>query len=167
VAAARRKTVALAGVFGEADDDGDGCGCRLGRKRRRITSGGDHCDLSANQFGRQRWQAVYLIIGPAVRDRHVLAQASRFLSDQRSFHHEGQTPLDDLVRTYVGPRGASPTSLRDALGADAAEMAQRRAYSRTARSSPASAMVGQQTALHRNCDRGRFGATIALHPAIS
>ena len=34
---------------------------------------GDHGDLSANQFGRQRRQPIDLILGPAVFDRHVLA----------------------------------------------------------------------------------------------
>ena len=34
---------------------------------------GDHGDLSANQFGRQRRQSIGLIFGPAVFDRHVLA----------------------------------------------------------------------------------------------
>ena len=34
---------------------------------------GDHGDLPANQFGRQRRQPIELIFGPAVFDRHVLA----------------------------------------------------------------------------------------------
>ena len=34
---------------------------------------GDHGDLSANQFGRQRRQSIGLIFGPAVFNRHVLA----------------------------------------------------------------------------------------------
>ena len=34
---------------------------------------GDHGDLPANQFGRQRRQPIGLILGPAVFDRHVLA----------------------------------------------------------------------------------------------
>jgi hypothetical protein len=33
----------------------------------------DHCDLSANEFGRQRWQPIDLIVGPAIVDGHVLA----------------------------------------------------------------------------------------------
>ena len=36
-------------VFGDDEDDGDGCGCRLGRESRRRTSGrGNHGDLSTN-----------------------------------------------------------------------------------------------------------------------
>ena len=38
-----------------------------------TTGRGDHGDLSANQFGRQRRQPIELILGPAVFDRHVLA----------------------------------------------------------------------------------------------
>ena len=34
---------------------------------------GDHGDLPADQFGRQRRQPIHLILGPAVFDRHVLA----------------------------------------------------------------------------------------------
>ena len=61
-------------VFGDDEDDGDRRGCRLGRERRSGASGrGDHGDLSANQFGRQRRQSIDLILGPAVFDRHVLA----------------------------------------------------------------------------------------------
>ena len=61
-------------VFADGEDDGDRRGCRLGRQRRIGTSGrGDHGDLSANQFGRQRRQSIDLILGPAVFDRHVLA----------------------------------------------------------------------------------------------
>ena len=42
--------------------------CRSGAADR-----GDHGDLSANQFGRQRRQPIDLTFGPAVFDRHVLA----------------------------------------------------------------------------------------------
>ena len=34
---------------------------------------GDHGDLPANQFGRQRRQPIDLILRPAVFDRHILA----------------------------------------------------------------------------------------------
>jgi len=38
------------------------------------TSGrGDHRDLPANQFGRQRRQPLHLVLSPAVFDRDVLA----------------------------------------------------------------------------------------------
>ena len=61
-------------VFGDDEDDGDRRGCRLGRQRRSEVAGrGDHGDLPANQFGRQRRQPIDLILGPAVFDRHVLA----------------------------------------------------------------------------------------------
>ena len=61
-------------VFADDEDDGDRRGCRLGRQRSIGTSGrGDHGDLSANQFGRQLWQSIDLIVGPAVFDRDILA----------------------------------------------------------------------------------------------
>ena len=61
-------------VVADDEDDGDRRGCRLGRERRSGASGrGDHGDLPANQFGRQRRQSIELILGPAVFDRHVLA----------------------------------------------------------------------------------------------
>jgi hypothetical protein len=61
-------------VFGGGEDDGDGRGCRFGCQHRSVTSGrGDHCDLSANQFGRERRKPVDLILRKAVFDRHVLA----------------------------------------------------------------------------------------------
>ena len=64
----------LTGSSRDHEDDGDRRGRRLGRERRRGTSGrGDHGDLPANQIGRQRRQSIQLILGPAVFDRHVLA----------------------------------------------------------------------------------------------
>ena len=61
-------------VFADDEDDGDRRGCRLGREcRRRGSERGDHGDLPANQFGRQRRQPIDLTFGPAVFDRHVLA----------------------------------------------------------------------------------------------
>src|SRR5262245_38734451 len=51
-----------------------GPGCRLGRQRHSRTSErGDHCNLPANQVGRQRRQSIDLIFAPAVYDRDVLA----------------------------------------------------------------------------------------------
>ena len=38
-----------------------------------LAGRGDHGDLAANQFGRQRRQSIHLILGPAVFDRYVLA----------------------------------------------------------------------------------------------
>ena len=59
-------------VFRGHEDDGD---CRGGRPGRKLgTSGrGDHRDLPANQFGRQRRQPLHLVLSPAVFDRDVLA----------------------------------------------------------------------------------------------
>ena len=61
-------------VFGDAEDDGDRRGCRLGRERYSGASArGDHRDLSANQFGRQHRQPIQLILGPAIYSGDVLA----------------------------------------------------------------------------------------------
>jgi hypothetical protein len=61
-------------VFGNAEDDGDRRGCRLGRKRRSGASVCcDHGYPSANQFGGQRRQQVKFTFRPPVFDRHVLA----------------------------------------------------------------------------------------------
>jgi hypothetical protein len=61
-------------VVGDDEDDGDRRGCRLGRQRRRGTSGcDDHGDLSTNQFGRQRRQSIVLTFGPGIFNRYVLA----------------------------------------------------------------------------------------------
>ncbi len=60
-------------VFGDDEHDGDRRGRRLGRQCRSEISGGDHRDLSANQFGRQRRQSIELSVGRAIFDRHVLA----------------------------------------------------------------------------------------------
>ena len=60
-------------VFGNHEDDRDGCR-RLGRGLRCGTSAcSDHGDLAANQFGRKGGQPIGLIIGPAIVDRYVLA----------------------------------------------------------------------------------------------
>ena len=44
----------------------------LGRDRRRRGARDDHRHLTANQFGRQRWQPIISAVRPAVFDRHVL-----------------------------------------------------------------------------------------------
>ena len=59
-------------VFGRDEDDGDCRRCRLSGEHGTCERG-DHGDLSANQFGRQQRQPIYLALGPAVVDRHVLA----------------------------------------------------------------------------------------------
>src|SRR5260370_28959814 len=59
-------------VFGGEKDDRDRRGCRLGRQRTTCKCG-DHRDLTANQVGRQLRQPIYLILGEAVDDRHVIA----------------------------------------------------------------------------------------------
>jgi hypothetical protein len=61
-------------VFANHEHNRDCRGCRLGRKRRSGTSARcNHGDPSANQFGRQGWQPIYLTLGPAVFDHDVLA----------------------------------------------------------------------------------------------
>src|SRR5262249_32543222 len=60
----------LTGSCGD-ENDGDRRACSLGRLRA-IRRRGDHGDLPANQFGRQRWQSLHLILSPAVFDRDVL-----------------------------------------------------------------------------------------------
>src|SRR5262245_35940337 len=54
-------------VFGGEEDDGDRRGCRLVRQCQSGTSArGDHRDLAANKFGRQRRQPIHLILSPAL-----------------------------------------------------------------------------------------------------
>ena len=60
-------------VAGNREDDGNGGGCRLGRQSRSGRDRDDNGDLAANQFGRQQRQPIYLILGPAVLDRHIFA----------------------------------------------------------------------------------------------
>ena len=60
-------------IFGGAEDDGNLRGCRLGRERGGGDACNDHCDLSANQFGRQHRETIALIVGPAILDGHILA----------------------------------------------------------------------------------------------
>jgi pimeloyl-ACP methyl ester carboxylesterase len=61
-------------VFGGDENDGNRRGCSLGRQRHGHASERcDHCDLPANQVGRQRRQSIDLILAPAVHDRDVLA----------------------------------------------------------------------------------------------
>jgi hypothetical protein len=45
----------------------------FGRERRWVTDRDDCCDLPANQVFRQFRQAIDLIVGPAVFDRHIVA----------------------------------------------------------------------------------------------
>ena len=61
------------GSSAHEEDDGDRRGCRLGSGGRGGTAGrGDHGNLTANQFGRQRRQSIELTVGPAILDRYVL-----------------------------------------------------------------------------------------------
>jgi hypothetical protein len=61
-------------VFVDAEDDGYRRSCRLGRQRRRGTYGrGNHGDLSASQFERERRQLIIETLRRAIFDRHVLA----------------------------------------------------------------------------------------------
>src|SRR5262249_7893905 len=55
------------------EDDGDRRRCCLGCEYRRYTGRSDYGNLAANEIGRQYWQSIKLILGPAVFDRHVLA----------------------------------------------------------------------------------------------
>src|SRR5215471_3247289 len=59
-------------VFGGDEDDGNCRRCRLSGEHG-TSERGDHGDLSANQFGRQQRQPIYLALRPAVFDQHVLA----------------------------------------------------------------------------------------------
>src|SRR5262245_12314924 len=61
-------------ILGDDEDDGDCRSCCFRRYDRTETaSRSDHSDLSANQVGRQLWQPIRFILGPAVVDRNVLA----------------------------------------------------------------------------------------------
>src|SRR5262249_28567785 len=58
-------------VFGDAEDNWNRRGCRLGRERRGAECG-DHGNLAANQCGRQLRQPIHLILGPPLFDCYVL-----------------------------------------------------------------------------------------------
>ena len=59
-------------VVGDAEDDGDRRGCRLGRERHSGASGRDNDgSLPADQLGRQLRQAIEAILRPAIDDGHV------------------------------------------------------------------------------------------------
>src|SRR5262245_53724090 len=62
----------LDGVFSNAEDDRDPCCRGFGRKRRCSAGRGDHCNLSADQIGHQRREAIVLTIQIVVLDRYVL-----------------------------------------------------------------------------------------------
>jgi len=59
-------------VFAADENDGDRRGCGLDRECSR-SGGGDHSNTATNEIGRQRWQSIGLIVGPAIFDRDVLA----------------------------------------------------------------------------------------------
>src|SRR5260370_3849786 len=50
-----------------------GRGCGLQRKRRRSGGRYDQVNLTTNQIGRQRRQAVISFVGPDILDLHLLA----------------------------------------------------------------------------------------------
>jgi hypothetical protein len=54
-------------VFWDSEHDRNGRGCRLGRDGRSCAaSREDDRDPLANQIGRQSWQPVELVLGPAM-----------------------------------------------------------------------------------------------------
>ena len=60
-------------VAARFEDDRNGRGRRLCRKRRRSAGRGNHGHLTMNQISRHRRQPIILALRPAVFDRHVLA----------------------------------------------------------------------------------------------
>src|SRR5262249_15228110 len=61
-------------VVRDRKHDRNGCGRRLGCESRSGAAGrDDDGNTLANQIGRQTWQSVELVLGPAVFDRDVLA----------------------------------------------------------------------------------------------
>jgi hypothetical protein len=60
-------------VTADTEDDRDRRCRSFGRERRHVAGRGDYGDLSANQIGQQRRQAIVLALQPVVFDRHVLA----------------------------------------------------------------------------------------------
>jgi hypothetical protein len=59
-------------VFRDDEGDGDRGGCRLSGEGRACGGRGDHGDIAANQFSRQRRQPIDLILAPIVFDRDIL-----------------------------------------------------------------------------------------------
>src|SRR5206468_10682693 len=55
------------------ENDGNRCGRRLGRERRRVAGGYNRPHLTADQIGSQRRQSLVLTLGIAVLDRHIAA----------------------------------------------------------------------------------------------
>ena len=60
-------------VAARFEDDRNGRGRCLCRKRRRSAGRGNHGHLTTNQIGRHRRQPIILALRPAVFDRHVVA----------------------------------------------------------------------------------------------
>ena len=60
-------------VAAHFEDDRNGRGRRLCRKRRRSAGRGNHGHLTMNQIGRHCRQPIVLVFRPAVFDRDVLA----------------------------------------------------------------------------------------------
>jgi hypothetical protein len=52
-------------IGGGSEHDRNGCGRRVCRQCRRSAGGGNDRDLTRNQIGRQRWQAVILAHRPS------------------------------------------------------------------------------------------------------
>ena len=89
----------------------------------------NHCDRSANQFGRQHWQAIELAVPPAVFDRHVvpldIASILEALSERAQtvcgrFERSGIEKTDHWHRGLLRPR---PSRLGRAQQTSAAEQA--------------------------------------------
>jgi hypothetical protein len=60
-------------VIAHNENYGNRRGCCFRRQRRTgATCRGDHRNLPAKQIGRQFWQPLRFILGPAILDRHVL-----------------------------------------------------------------------------------------------
>jgi len=60
-------------VFADGKNNRNRGGRCFARERGMGASArNNHCDRSANQFGRQHWQPIELAFAPAIFDRHVL-----------------------------------------------------------------------------------------------
>jgi hypothetical protein len=77
-------------VAARFEDDRNGRGCRLCRKRRGSAGRGNHGNLTMNQIGRHRRQPIILAFRPTVFDRYVLA--IYVTSFAQPFEKGGQVP---------------------------------------------------------------------------
>jgi hypothetical protein len=68
-----RNETELHWVIANNENHRDCCGCGFScQSGTDTTSRSDHCDLPANQVGRQFWQSIQIILCPAVLDRYAL-----------------------------------------------------------------------------------------------